>query len=91
MLVLQRAGNLHELRKFSTRNELVSSILISGSPQPGAGIVKTVIIRTIPIMSPTASPQNAPASFVLSQNIAITNKTALISSNFPPEFYAAKN
>ena len=64
---------------------------MSGSPQPGAGIVKTVIIRTIPIMSPTASPQNAPASFVLSQNIAITNKTAFISDEFPLEFHAAGN
>lgn len=37
------------------------------------------------MVSPTASPQNAPASFVLSQNIAITNKTAFISKKYPLE------
>ena len=49
----------------------------SAVPQPAPGKLNSRIIRIIPMMSPIDKPQNAPGSVVRSQNIAITNTTAI--------------
>ena len=49
----------------------------SAVPQPAPGKLNSRIIRIIPIISPIVRPQNAPGSVVRSQNIAITNTTAI--------------
>ena len=49
----------------------------SAEPQPALGKLNSRIIRITPIISPSESPQKAPDSVVLSQNIAITKTTAI--------------
>lgn len=49
----------------------------SAVPQPAPGKLNSRIILMIPIISPIDRPQNAPGSVVRSQNIAITNTTAI--------------